>query len=194
MKKIAIGIIIGLAVVLAVGFVPLVSLPYQVTETCYVDEPYEETIETPVPLKYQRLSYGGTVCEIMNRDDAGGNFTFRLTFYSIDQDDYLDALWEREQGTQVNYDTDPRFVKHRLEDTIYIEPGEISAGGWGVMQEVRELAGVPEGHEGVEFWIEVVPDEKVIEETVIKYRQVEEERTVTRYKKVSVFEYLRSRF
>jgi len=61
------------------------------------------------------------------------------------------------------------------------------------MQEVRDLAGVPEGHHGVEFWIEVIPDEKVIEETVTKYRQVQRERTVTRYKRGSIFEYLRSR-
>ena len=43
MKKIVIGIVIAVAVVLVVGFVPLVDVPYQATETYLEDEPYEDT-------------------------------------------------------------------------------------------------------------------------------------------------------
>jgi|GEM_PF-5453277 len=123
MKKAAVGIVVAVALVAVVGFAPLMDVPYQATETYYVDEPYEETAETSVPLKYQRILCGATVCEIMNRDEVGGNFTFRLTFYSIDQNDYLDVLWEREQGAKVDHATDPRFTKHVIEKSVYIEPG-----------------------------------------------------------------------
>ena len=43
MKRVVIGIVIVVAIVLVVGFVPLMDVPYQDTETYYVDEPYEVT-------------------------------------------------------------------------------------------------------------------------------------------------------
>jgi hypothetical protein len=53
-KKVVIGIVIAVAVVVVVGFVPLMDVPYQVTETYYVDEPYEatETYYETQPLTY----------------------------------------------------------------------------------------------------------------------------------------------
>jgi len=55
MKKIVISIVIVVAVVLIVGFVPLMDVPYQDTETYYVDEPYEvtETYYETEPLVYE---------------------------------------------------------------------------------------------------------------------------------------------
>lgn len=55
MKKVVIGIVIAVAVVLVVGFVPLMDVPYQVTENYYEDEPYEatETYYETQPLTYE---------------------------------------------------------------------------------------------------------------------------------------------
>lgn len=55
MKKLVIGIVIAVAVVMVVGFVPLMDVPYQDTETYYVDEPYEvtETYYETQPLAYE---------------------------------------------------------------------------------------------------------------------------------------------
>lgn len=208
MKKIVVSIAVVVAVALIVGFVPLIEVPYPVTvqyqdtETYYVDEPYEETVETRVPLEYQVVSHGSSVyvqfVTIMNRDEVGGHFTLRQTIYVIDRDDWADVEWEGQQGSYVDYDSDSRFTRYDIAETIYLEPGE--AG------EVRYDAKEISGRTSEEIWVErktgyeIVPDEKIVEETVVKYRQVERERTVTRervetrYKKGSIFEYLRARY
>ena len=55
MKKIVISVVIVVAIALVVGFVPLMDVPYQVTETYYEDEPYEvtETYYETQPLAYE---------------------------------------------------------------------------------------------------------------------------------------------
>jgi len=55
MKRVVIGIVMAVAVVLVVGFVPLMDVPYQDTETYYVDEPYAvtETYYETQPLAYE---------------------------------------------------------------------------------------------------------------------------------------------
>ena len=57
MKKAIISIVIVVAIVLIVGFVPLMDVPYQDTENYYVDEPYEvtETYYETQPLAYEVL-------------------------------------------------------------------------------------------------------------------------------------------
>ena len=40
MSKAIIGIVVAVAAILVVGFVPLMNLPYQDTETYYENEPY----------------------------------------------------------------------------------------------------------------------------------------------------------
>jgi len=203
-KKVVIGIAVAVAVVMVIGFVPLVEAPYPVTiqyqdiETYHVDEPYEETVENRVPLQYQIVNYGGSVyvefVTIMNRDEVGGHFTLRQSIYVIDRDDWADVEWERQQGGFVNYDSDTRFTRYDIAETIYLEPGETG--------ELRYDAKEITGKTYEEIWVEqkagyeIVPDEKTVEERVTKYRQVEKQRTVTRqreetrYKKVTLLDYL----
>lgn len=55
MKKVVVPIVIVAVIVLVVGFVPIIDVPYQDTETYYEDEPYEATevyYETQ-PLAYE---------------------------------------------------------------------------------------------------------------------------------------------
>ena len=209
MKKIVISVVIVAAIVLVVGFVPLIEVPYPVTvqyqdtETYYVQEPYQETIEILVPLQYQVVTGGGShyvqYRTIMNRDEVAGYFAFRQTIYVIDKDDWLDIEWERQQGINIDYDSDPRFTRYDLEEIIYLEPGETGTVTW----DAQEIDGRPD----TEIWVEgfglspeIVPDEKIVEDTVTKYKQVEKERAVTKertethHKKVPILEYLRSRF
>lgn len=55
MSKAIIGIVVAVAAILVVGFVPLMNLPYQDTETYYENEPYEatETYYETQPLTYE---------------------------------------------------------------------------------------------------------------------------------------------
>jgi hypothetical protein len=105
MKKVVVGVVTGVVVVLVVGFVPLMDVPYQAIETYTEDEPYEvaETYVETVQLSYEVIkSYvyddtytyryttqiGGFVWEgteevpirvaavdIKNTDDIAGTFT-----------------------------------------------------------------------------------------------------------------------
>ncbi len=205
-KAIAIATGVIIAIIAVVGcLVPLKEVPYTVMvdyedtetyyenepyediETYYVDEPYEETNEILVPLQYQVVTGGGSqsiqYCTIMNRDEVGGHFTFRQTIYVIDRDDWVDVEWEWEQGVHVDYDSDPRFTRYDLEETIYLEPNETGEVRW----DAQEIDGRPRE----EIWVNgfglspvIIPEEKIVEDTVIKYRQVEKERMVTQYQEV----------
>jgi len=206
MKKVMIGVGILIAIAaLVVCLVPLkevayaVTVDYEDTETYYVDEPYEETIEILVPLEYQVVTGGGShfvqFYTIMNRDEIGGYFTFRQTIHVIDRHDWLDVQWEMEQGVDIDYDSDPRFTRYDLEETIYLEPSETGTVTW----DAQEIDGRPWEEISVEgFGLppEIIPEEKTVEDMVTKYRQVEKQRTVTkqrqetRYKKVTLLDYL----
>ena len=189
MKKVVIGIVIVVAVVMVVGFVPLMDVPYQDTETYYVDEPYEvtETYTKAVPLSFETNDYvkadtikehhqiiiGGIVfqdeivevpiqvacVEVENTDEVAGNFTVSFSGF------------------------EPMFGEYSLTTILSLGIGE------------QKTAECPA--ESIDNWsYEVTPSTKEVEaeRTVTKYRQVERERTVTRYKKGSIFEYLVSRF
>lgn len=80
MKKVVIGVVIVVAIVLVVGFVPLMDVPYQDTETYYVDEPYEatETYYETEPLAYEVVeSYTDTESYLERRRIVIGGIVFQ---------------------------------------------------------------------------------------------------------------------
>ena len=192
--KVGIIIFIVLAIIASViCFAPLISvaytvdLEYQTTETYYANEPYEE-IEIyyeEVPLTYEVVDSfwrekKGNPCgyvEVKNTDDAYGLFTVEFTF-------------------SVGY--------------THISPGSIVLGSY-VFKANEELYVEPDQTKTAthrennididDNWswnYKVTPDKKSVEyqRTVTKYRQVEKTRPVityrteTRYKKVTILDYL----
>ena len=197
MKKTIIGIVIVAAIVLVGVFVPVLEVPYTVTveyqdtETYYEDEPYEvvETYTETVPLDYevirseayvQGITFHASV-EVRNRDTVAGEFNV---------------------GLMVVY------------GCTFISPGSIHITSYTVLDdEALHLA--PNAKMTATFTVandepvscdvnswsyDILPSTKDVEKerTVTEYRQVEKERTVTKereethYKRVPVFEYLRS--
>ena len=187
MRKAVIGVVIAVVIILVVGFFPSMYVPYEDTETYYVDEPYEvtETYVATVPLSYEvvesyvyddtytyhwRTDIGGLVGEgteevpiqvagvdIRNTDDIAGTFTVSFSGFT------------------------PLFFSFT---ELNLSPGE------------EKTASCPSEYDIDDWSYDVTPDTKQVEKerTVTKYKQVEKERTVTRYRKGSIFEYLRSRF
>jgi hypothetical protein len=199
MKKVVIPIVIVAAIVVIVGFVPIVQVPYPVTvqyqdtETYYEDEPYEET-ETYVATV--QLSYEVTDSYIYD-DTYTYTYTTQVGGF----------LWEGTEEVPIEVagvdikntdDVAGTFTVHFSGFTpmffssteLDLSPGE------------EKTASCPSEYDIDEWDYRVSPDTKEVERerTVTKYRQVERERTVTRervetrYKRVSIFEYLRSRF
>jgi hypothetical protein len=196
MKKVVIGVVIVVAIVVVVGFVPLMDVPYQVTETYYENEPYQdvETYNETEPLEYHIVEYhegyamenlpigakppcAWAIITLLNTDIVSG--TFIVHFYLTVE--FLTSIGED------RFD----FVSQDYQDSkeLYLEPGEI--GTWEKYWTEIDLA--PEDNC---LWRYEVTGSKTIEKqrTVTKYREVQRERTVTHYKKGSIFEYLRSRF
>lgn len=193
---IVVGVVIAI-VALVVCLAPLkevaytATVDYQDTETYYEDEPYEdtETYSEAVPLSYDETSYvkddtieehrqiiiGGMVfqdevvevpiqvacVDVKNTDDIAGSFT--VSFSGIT----------------------PIFGSPSLNTQLDLSPGEV------------KTATCPADDVG-DWSYSVTPSTKMIEKqrTVTKYRQVEKERTVTkqrpetRYKKVTLLDYL----
>lgn len=61
-KRIIIGIVVAVAIIVFVGFAPILNVPYQDTETYYIDDvsqPYEamETYYETVPLSYEVVQF-----------------------------------------------------------------------------------------------------------------------------------------
>jgi len=196
-KKV-VAAIIAAGVVLVVVFVPIVEVPYTVavqyedTEAYYVDEPYQvtETYTETVPLDYEVVESEGHVegatttvaVVVRNQDNIAGTFAvdltvvFGCTFIApgrieltsmVASDEKELRLGPNETGT-ATYSVDNPY------------PANCALDSWSY---------------------DVTPSTKEVgkERTVTEYREVEKERTVTRertethYKKVPIFEYLRSR-
>ena len=191
MKKAVITILVIVAIVLVVGFVPIVDVPYQDTETYYVDEPYEvvETYTGTMPLSYESTGYvkddvvkevntlniGGWVTQsvketpikvacvdVKNTDTIAGSFTIYFSG--------IIPLFGVTPALTKKLDLSPDEVK-----TAVCPADSAEIGDWS-------------------YTIEPDTKEVEMERTVTKYRQVEQERLVTHYKKGSIFEYLLSRF
>jgi hypothetical protein len=197
MKKVMIGIGIVIAIALVVCLVPLkevayaVTVDYQDTETYYEDEPYlaNETYTEDVPLSFeannyvradtieehQRIVIGGIVIQdeivevpikvacvkVKNTDDIAGNFTVSFSGF------------------------EPMFGETSLTTTLSLSTGQ---------QKIAECPA--DSIDNCSY--EVTPSTKEVEaeRTVTKYRQVEKQRTVikqrqeTRYKRVTLLDYL----
>jgi hypothetical protein len=195
-----VGIVIGVVIAilaLVVCLVPLkevayaTMVDYEDTETYYEDEPYlaNETYTEAVPLSFeadnyvradtieehQRIVIGGIVIQdevvevpikvacvkVKNTDDIAGNFTVSFSGF------------------------EPMFGEISLITTLSLNAGQ------------QKIAECPV--ESINNWsYEVTPGTKTIEgeREVTKYQQVEKQRTVikqrqeTRYKKVTLLDYL----
>ena len=191
------GIVIIVALALVICFAPLKTIAYEVTvdyedtETYYESEPYQETetyIEN-IPLTFEIESYieedtisehhqiiiGGIVFQdevvdvpieiacvkVKNTDEIFGTFTVSFSGFM------------------------PMFGERSLTIELELYPGYYKTA------ECKSYA--------IDSWdYEVTPDTKEVERerTVTKYKQVEKQRTVirqrqeTRYKKVTVLDYL----
>jgi len=194
------GIVAGIVVIVAalvIWLVPLKTVAYTVmvdyedTETYYEDEPYQATenytenvpltfeanayIDEDVIYEHQQIIIGGIVfqdeivevpiyiacAEVKNIDDVAGEFIVSFSGFQ------------------------PMFGEHSLTRTLDLSPGQ------------EETAECPA--DSINDWsYEVTPGTKEVEaeRTVTKYRQVEKQRTVikqrpeTRYKKVTLLDYL----
>jgi hypothetical protein len=198
MKKVIISVGIVAAVALVVCLVPLkevayaVMVDYEDTETYYENVPYNatETYTDAVPLSFEANGYiksdiieehqqiiiGDIVVQdeiveveiqvacvdVENTDDITGNFIVSFSGF------------------------EPMFGEISLSTTLSLSPGE------------QETADCPADSIINNWDYEVTPSTKEVEaeRTVIKYQQVEKQRTIikqrqeTRYKKVTLLDYL----
>lgn len=100
MKKIVISVVIVVAIAVFVGFVPIMDVPYQDTETYYVDEPYEatETYYETQSLAYEVMqSYTDTESYQERRRIVIGGIVF--------QDEVVDVFYPVGYVTVKNTDT-----------------------------------------------------------------------------------------
>lgn len=241
MKKVVIGIVIAVAVILVVGFVPLMDVPYQDTETYYVDEPYEarETYYEAQPLSYEvvesytdtesyqerrRIVIGGVVFQdelvdvfypvgyvtVKNTDTVDGLFSVQFTFHAVDKssaaiagqglpdfdfEDYLaaedpDYYLATRSWDDLDWDAVMIFCEqYDGQKSTALQPGGVATVSYSVQDiDIDSMAWK------WEYAVTASTKEVEMERTVTKYRQVERERTVTSYKKGSIFAYLRSSF
>jgi hypothetical protein len=201
MRKVVISTVIVVAVVMVVGFVPLVEAEYQYTETYYEDEPYEviETYYVDEPYEVTE-TYNETVSVEME-----------ILEHRLVQDVILLVQGKvKNTGDQTHASIDVTiWVEYEIEDL----PGQIfrQPTGIGLNPPTFEPGAVREFTAPVQDEVtnyEIIPPtttktveaERTVtkyrqikqERTVTKYRQVEKERLVIQYKKVPIFEYLRS--
>lgn len=239
MKKVVIPIVIVVAIIVVVGFVPLMNVPYQDTETYYVDEPYEatETYYEEQPLTYEVVEYytdtesyeerrriviGGIVFQdeivdvfypvgyvtVKNTDTVDGVFGIQFTFHAVDKstaaiagqglpdfnfEDYLaaedpDSYLASRNWDDLDWDAVMIFCEqYNGQKSTTLQPTEVATVSYSVQDiDIDKVAWK------WEYTITESTKQVEMERTVTKYRQVERERTVTRYKKGSIFEYLRS--
>ena len=198
MKKVMIGVGIVIAIAaLVVCLVPLkevayaVTVEYEDTETYYEDEPYEttENYTENVPLSFEANAYVDEDVTYEHHQIIIGDIVFQdeiveVTIYIAcvevkNTDDIAGEFVVSFSGFE------PMFGSHFLTRTLSLSPGQ---------EETAECLA-----ESIADWdYEVTPSTKEVERerTVTKYRQVEKQRTVikqrqeTRYKKVTLLDYL----
>jgi hypothetical protein len=214
-KKVVISIVIAVAVVVVVGFVPLMDVPYQATETYYEDEPYEATEtyyewedltyevidsyeDTGTYLYHYKTQIGDLVWEgtrevpfpiakvvVRNLDDVPGEFGVSFTFYALTTAT-LDFFRETYGDDDIPWYMGSTYTSS---DSIVIAPGDT-----GTAEATAQDIDMDEYEWKWEYTVNEPTKQVEMERTVTKYRQVEKQRSVTHYKKGSIFEYLRSRF
>jgi len=215
MKKIVISIAVVVAVVLIIGFAPLMDVPYQEIETYYVDEPYEamETYIDTMPLSYKIVksytdleSYevwrmvAGKVkiffpigCVVVKNTDSGiGTVNIQFTFYQLTESMaqfLVEALGESKDEV-VKTGGSKKYDSGNLT----LEPGETGTIRYSFENAIEDKLVFDYYLWDWEYTVTQATKPVEMERTITKYRQVEQERTVTRYKKGSIFQYLLSRF
>lgn len=197
MKKVIIGIIIAVAIPLVVCVVPLkevayaVMVDYEDTETYYEDEPYQvtENYAEDVPLSFEANGYVKEDTIEEHRQIVIGDIVI--------QDEIVEVPIEVACVEVENTDAiagefvvsfsgfEPMFGELSLTTTLNLNP------------EQQKTAECPADY--INDWsYEVTPSTKEVESEriVTKYQQVEKQRTVikqrqeTRYKKVTLLDYL----
>jgi len=198
MQKVMIGF--GIVVVVAalmVCLVPLKWVSYEVTvdyediETYYENEPYEvtENYTEVVPLSFEANAYIDEDVIYEHQQIIIGGIVIQdeivevpIKIACVDVENTDDVA-----GNFTVYFSgfEPMFGEHSLTRTLSLSPSE------------QETAECPA--ESIDNWsYEVIPSTKEVESerTVTKYEQVEKQRTVTkqrqetRYKKVTLLDYL----
>ena len=205
MKKGGIPILIVVAIIVVVGFVPLIDTeyrytetfyedePYEVMETYYVDEPYEVTetytdteLLAQVEIIEDHMDIEGDILWVRGQVRNSSNTTFATIDVSI-------------HATCPVRDVEDSYVEKSvvLDYPVAFNPGEVRDFSATFDRNVVEDGYTLKVYQP----LEEVSVEK--ERTVTKYRQVEQERTVTEYRqvekerliiqyeRVSIFEYLR---
>ena len=195
-----IGIAVGIAITvlaLVVCLVPLkqvayaITVDYEDTETYYENEPYNatETYIEHIPLTFETNAYVDEDVTYEHHQIIIGDVVF--------QDEIVEVTIYKARVEVKNTDNiagefvvtfsgfEPMFGEHFLTRALTLNPGQ---------EETAECLA-----EAIDNWdYEVTPSTKEVEQerTVIKYQQVEKQRTVikqrqeTRYKKVTLLDYL----
>lgn len=199
-KKVVAGVIIAI-VALVVCLVPLKEVAYTVTvdyqdiETYYEDEPYEvtETYTETVPVETQIriLEYdlvreelpppaSFTMTHVYGKLKNESNVTLLSSDVSVWAEYEIEGFEGRVFNMPGSIDLEPAAFK----------PDEVRNFSVLVRNDIREICNVS---------VDVLPEQTITVEkqrTVTKYRQVEKQRTVTkqrpetRYKKITLLDYL----
>jgi len=225
MAKVIIGIVILAIIALVAGFVPITEVPYtqtvqyQDTETYYMDEPYEdvevyyedepyevtETYIETVPLTHEATSYvrDGIVVEryetiIPGLPPMSGEKEVPINVASVgvrNTDNTAGSFTVSFSGFS------PMFGSPSLTVRLNISPGEVKTAECPAEYIDKWSYNVTPSTKQMEKERTVTKYRKVERERpVTTYRQVEKQRTVTKerlethYEKVPIFEYLLSRF
>lgn len=195
---ITVGVVIAILALVAC-LVPLkevayaATVDYQDTETYYEDEPYEvtETYSEAVPLDYEVVESEGHAervtavfsVVVRNEDNIAGTFT-------VDFSVFYGCTFIEPGSIQVT------TMPFSHEEELYLESNDTGTATYSIDNEYPANC-------DVDSWsYDITPDTKKVEKerTVTKYRQVEKQRTVTkqrpetRYKKVTLLEYLMKEF
>jgi len=195
-----VGIVVGVVIAilaLVVCLAPLKTVPYTVmvdyedTETYYENEAYNatETYTENVPLSFEANDYIKDDTILEHRQLIIGGIVFQDEIVEVpieiacvkvkNTDDIVGTFTVSFSGFE------PMFGEISLTRTLSLAPGQ------------RETAECPA--DSIDDWdYEVMPGTKQVEQerTVTKYRQVEKQRTVTRqrqetrYRKVTLLDYL----
>jgi hypothetical protein len=184
MSKAIVGIVAAVAVILVVAFVPLMDVPYQTIETYYEDEPYQD-VETytetelvpQVEILEDHMDIEGDLLWVRGQVKNSSN----ITFATIDVEIHAKCPVRDVEGS---YAESAVVLGH----PVAFKPGEVR-DFWNVFNR-----NVVEDSYTLKIYQPLAEVSVEKGRTVTKYRQVERERTVTHYKKGSIFEYLRSRF
>ena len=195
-----VGIVAGIVIAilaLVVWLAPLKTVAYEVTvnyedvETYYENEPYQvtENYTENVPLSFEANAYVDEDVIYEHHQIIIGGIVFQdeivevpieIACIEVENTDDIAGEFVVSFSGFV-----PMFGSHSLVTTLSLNPGK------------QETAECPA--ESIDDWdYEVTPDTKEVEQerTVTKYRQVEKQRTVTRqrqetrYKKVTLLDYL----